>query len=121
MDALGGAAEALRLRYTKKDFQLADRHRALPITPISTMYWTLYDGWRYDKSGEVPHDLPSFPLAQDRLRELRARLKRCSQLRCGGSTARHRAVPRRRRPEEHADQPHHRDARPGRSRVGRAA
>src|SRR6266436_5826380 len=105
MDPLGGAAEALRLRDAEKDLELPDRHRSFPIFPISAMYWTLYDRRRYDKSEEVSHDLPPFPLAQDRLRQLPAWLKRRSQLRCGGSTARHRAVPRRRRPEEHADQP----------------
>src|SRR5262245_46715635 len=66
-----------------------DCHRALPIVSIATMNWTLYDTRRYDKPQEVPHDFSSLPLAQDRLRELRARLKRRSQLRCGGSTARH--------------------------------
>src|SRR5205814_4398968 len=95
------------------------RHRALSIVTITTMYWTLYDVRRYHKPQEVPHDLPSFPLAQDRLRELRARLKRRSQLRCGGSTARHRAVSRGGGAKEHAGQPHHRDPRAGRSRLGR--
>src|SRR5438874_11591110 len=97
------------------------RHRALPIVTITTLYWTLYDARRYHKPQEVPHDLPSFPLAQDRLRELRARLKRRSQLRCGGSTARRRAVPRGGGSEEHAGQSHHRDPRAGRSRLGRPA
>src|SRR5947209_3590820 len=113
MDTLGGAAEALRVRDAEEDLELSNRHRAFPIPPITTMYWTLYDRRRYDKSEEVPHDLPPFPLAQDRLRELRARLKRRSQLRCGGSTARHRAVSRGRRAKEHANQPHHRDPRAG--------
>src|SRR5207249_8566519 len=95
------------------------RHRALPIVTITTMYWTLYDARRYDKREEVRHDFPSFPLAQDRVRELRARLKWRSQLRCGGSTARHRAVSRGGGAKEHAGQPHHRDPRAGRSRLGR--
>jgi hypothetical protein len=33
---------------------LMDRHRAFTIIRIATMYWTLYDGLRYDKWQEVP-------------------------------------------------------------------
>src|SRR5258708_39982814 len=109
MDAFRRTTEALGLRHAEKDLELADRHRAFSIISIATMYWTLYDTRRYDKGREVLHDLPPFPLAQDRLRELRARLKRRSQLRCGGSTARHRALSRSSGAEEHAGQSHHRD------------
>src|SRR5262249_32614434 len=91
---------------------LPSGHRSFPIVPIATMNWTLYEGRRYDKRQEVFNDLPSLPLAQDWLRQLPARLKRRSQLRCGGSTARHRAVPRRGIAEEHADHAHFRDPRP---------
>src|SRR5262249_42976763 len=75
MNAFRRTAEALRLRHAEEDFELADRHRAFPINSITTMYWTLSDTRRYDKGREVPHDFPSLPLAQDRLRQLRARLK----------------------------------------------
>src|SRR5262245_963447 len=121
MDSFRRTAEALGLRPAEKDLELADRHRAFPIDPITTTYWTLYDARRYDKRQEVSNDFPSVPLAQDRLRQLPARLKRRSQLRCGGSTARHRAVPRGGRAEEHADHAHFRDARPGGSCLGSSA
>src|SRR5215510_4321512 len=110
MDAFRRAAEALRPRHAEEHFELADRHRAFPISSIATMNWTLYEPGRYDKRQEVANDFSAVPLAQDRVRELPARLKRRSQLRCGGSTARHRAVPRGGRAEEHADHAHFRDA-----------
>src|SRR5262249_34264144 len=118
MDSFRRTAEALGLRHAEKDLELADRHRAFPIDPITTTYWTLYDARRYDKRQEVSNDFPSLPLAEDRLRQPPARLKRRSQLRCGGSTARHRAVSGRGRAEEHAHHAHFRDARPGRPRLG---
>src|SRR5260370_41190094 len=121
MDAFRRTTESLRLRHAEEDFELADRHRAFPISPITTMYWTLYDAWRYHKRQDVPRDLPPLPLSEARLRELRARLKRRSQLRCGGSTAGYRALPRSGGSEEHAGQSHPRDPRAGRSRFGRPA
>src|SRR5215831_5737238 len=63
------------------------------------------------------HDLPSLPVAEDRLRQLSVRLSGRSLLRCGGSTARHRALSRSHRSEIDEDHAHLRDSRPGRSRV----
>src|SRR5215471_13498431 len=70
---------------------------------------------------EAPHDLPSLPVAEDRLRQLSVRLSGRSLLRCGGSTARHRALSRSRRSEIDEDHAHLGDARSGRPRVGRSA
>src|SRR5690349_3569111 len=99
MDPLRRTAEALRLSDSQEDLELTDRHRISPIESITRMYWTLYDTRRYHKGEEVPHDLPPVPRSEDRLRELSVRLRRRSCLRCGGSTARHRALHRSGRPE----------------------
>src|SRR3989442_10946488 len=62
-----------------------------------------------------PHDLSPLSVPEDRLRQLPVRLRGRRRLRCGGSTARDRALPRGGRAEVHADHAHLRDACPGRS------
>src|SRR5712691_9232222 len=62
-----------------------------------------------------PHDLSPLSVPEDRLRQLPVRLRGRRRLRCGGSTARDRALPRGGRAEVHADHPHLRNTCPGRS------